>query len=89
MQRISVRAKVCTGSDLDGSSLATQLEIFSTAGKSSSQDVYKLSDIVKFFKTLTPSQIELMSQCVKPLGYFWSCQPLMLQANAHLVHLEG
>ena len=53
------------GSDLDGSSLATQLEIFSTACKSSSQDVYKLSDIVKFFKTLTPSQIELMSQVCK------------------------
>ena len=50
------------GSDLDGSSLSTQLEVFSTTCKTKSQEVYRFSDMVKLFKSLTPSQIELMSQ---------------------------
>ena len=53
------------GSDLDGSSLSTQLEVFSTTCKTKSQEVYRLSDMVKLFKSLTPSQIELMSQVCK------------------------
>ena len=46
------------GPDLDETSLTTQLEVFSTTCKSRSQEEYRLSDMVKLFKSLSSSQME-------------------------------